>query len=181
MFPTIETARLILRPWGDGDLETYARITSDPETMRYMWSGAGHSPPEAEIDVRAMVEHWERWDFGHWVVEERETGEMIGRTGIKRHDDWELDPENTEVGWLYDRSRWNRGYATEGALAAVAFAFEELGRPEVISIADVDNAASQRVMAKAGLTRRGRRFWRGLDVAWWGMTREEWEALSRAR
>jgi RimJ/RimL family protein N-acetyltransferase len=173
--PTLDTERLVLRPWGNGDLETYARITSDPETMRYMWTSAAHTPPLAEADVRAMVEHWERWDFGHWVVEERETGEMVGRTGIKRHDDWELDPENTEVGWLYDRSRWNRGYATEGALAALRFAFDELERPDVISIAHVGNAASQRVMDKAGLSRRGERSWRGMDVAWWGITREEWE------
>ena len=50
---------------------------------------------------------------------------------------------------------WGRGYATEAALAAVAFAFEELDRPEVISIAHPENAASRRVMEKAGLTYAG--------------------------
>ncbi len=64
---------------------------------------------------------------------------------------------------------WGRGYATEGALAVVRFAFHEIGSPEVISIAHPDNVASRRVMEKAGLTYAGARRWeqRGLDVVWY--------------
>ena len=95
---------------------------------------------EAAFDVQNLREHWRVHGFGHWAVEEKESGRFIGRTGIKRHPDWPLDPDNTEFGWLYDRAVWGRGYATEAALEVVRFCFEELGRPEVISIAHPENA-----------------------------------------
>jgi RimJ/RimL family protein N-acetyltransferase len=172
--PIIETERLILREWRPADVDEYARICAIPEVMRYMWPARPASPAESAYGVKLLEEHWLRWGFGHWAVEERESGRFVGRTGIKRHDDWELDPDNTEVGWLYDPAVWGRGYATEGAREAVRFALEELGRPEVISIAHPDNAASQRVMAKAGMTYAGTRRWdaRGIDVVWFSRAAE---------
>lgn len=131
------------------------------------------TPAEAAYDVQQLRGHWLEHGFGHWAVEEKESGRFVGRTGIKRHADWDLDPENTEVGWLYDRSVWGRGYATEAALEVVRFAFKEIGRPEVISITHPDNAASRRVMEKAGLSYAGARRWeaRGLDVVWYASQR----------
>lgn len=126
------------------------------------------------MEIAEMVAHWERFGFGYWAVELQETGELIGRTGPKRHLDWDLDPENTEVGWLYARSAWGQGLATEGAIAAVRFCLEDLECPEVISIAGLDNLASHRVMKKAGLEWAGVRRWYKdngpappLDVLWY--------------
>ena len=94
----------------------------------------------------------------------------MGRTGAKRHDDWELDPgRNTEIGWLYDPAVWGRGYATEGARAALAFCLEDVGAEEVISIAHPGNGASRRVMENVGLRYAGARHWdaRDIDVVWY--------------
>ena len=167
--PRIETRRLLLREWREVDVEAYARICADSEVMRYMLPQRPLSSAEAAFDVQRLCAHWARWGFGHWAVEEKESGRLIGRTGIKRHPDWGLDPDNTEVGWLYARGTWGRGYATEGGRAAVRFCLEELGRPEAISIAHPDNAASRRVMEKVGLAYAGRRHWkeRGIDVVWY--------------
>lgn len=165
----IETERLLLRGWRDTDVNAYARICADPQVMRYMLPARPLTHAEAAYDLQRLREHWREHGFGHWAVEEKETGALVGRTGLKRHDDWDLDPENTEVGWLYARSAWGRGYATEGARAAVDFCFAELGRPEVISIAHPENRASRRVMENVGLTFAGCRHWagRGLDVVWY--------------
>jgi len=167
--PTIETERLVLREWRPADVDEYARICSDPEVMRFMWPARAARPEESAYGVELLREHWSRWGFGHWAVQEKESGRFVGRTGVKRHPDWELDPDNTEVGWLYDKAVWGRGYATEGARAAIGFAFEQIGRPEVISIAHPENAASRRVMEKAGLSYAGARRWeaRGIDVVWY--------------
>ncbi len=173
---SLETARLLLRGWQDADVEPYARICSDPVVMRYMSpEGRAQTYAEAAADAARLREHWEREGFGHWVVEEKATGRVVGRTGFKRHHDWTVDPENTECGWLYEREVWGRGYATEAALAVVRFGLETLGRPEVISIAHPDNAASRAVMEKAGLTYAGARRWeeRGLDVVWYSVRAEE--------
>ncbi len=79
--------------------------------------------------MQLLREHWLRWGFGHWAVHEKESGRFVGRTGAKRHDDWEPDPDsNTEIGWLYDPAVWGRGYATEGARAALRFCLDEVGR-----------------------------------------------------
>jgi RimJ/RimL family protein N-acetyltransferase len=167
--PELETERLFLRAWRDEDRNAYARIVADSQVMRYMLPARPLTRAEAAYDLHRLEEHWLEHGFGHWAVEDRATGRLVGRSGIKRHADWSLDPDNTECGWLFERAAWGRGYATEGARAAIAFAREELGRPEVISIAHPDNAASRRVMEKAGLAYAGRHHWpqRGLDVVWY--------------
>jgi len=171
--PVIETPRLLLRPWRDEDLAPYATMNSDPEVRAFMFPGRPLTLEESERDVEAMVDQWRRLGFGHWAVELRATGELIGRTGAKRHADWDLDPENTEVGWLYARSTWGQGLATEGAVAAVRYLLEDLGRPEVISIAHLGNRASHRVMRKAGLEWAGTRRWyeRRMNVLWYSSKR----------
>ncbi len=133
----------------------------------------GITPAEAAYDVQLLREHWLKHGFGHWAVEERETGRFVGRTGLKHHDNWPLDPDNIEVGYLYDRAVWGRGYATEATLAAIEFAFDTLDRERVISIARPENAASRRVMEKAGLAYAGETHWegRGIDVVWYSIMR----------
>ena len=171
--PEIETPRLLLRPWRSEDLEPYARMNADEEVRTFMFPGRPLTFEESEDEIAQMMDQWRRLGFGHWAVELRETAELIGRTGAKRHADWDLDPENTEVGWLYARSAWGMGYATEGATAAVRFLLEDLRRPEVISIAHLSNLASHHVMRKAGLEWAGARRWyeRRLDVVWYSSRR----------
>jgi len=176
MIPTITTERLVLAEWTPTDVDEYARICTSPEVMRYMWPARPATPAESAYGVQLLREHWVRWGFGHWAVHEKDSGRFVGRTGAKRHDDWEPDPENnTEIGWLYDPAVWGRGYATEGARAALAFCLGEVGADEVISIAHPDNAASQRVMANVGLRYAGARHWdaRGIDVVWYSNSSDE--------
>lgn len=180
--PELETPRLLLRPWREADRGPYAEMNADPDVRLYMFPPRPLTPEESEQEIAAMEDQWRRLGFGHWAVELRETGELVGRTGAKRHADWDLDPENTELGWLYARSAWGRGLATEGASAALRFLLEERRRPEVISIAHLDNRASHRVMRKVGLEWAGVRRWyeRRTDVLWYSSRRtaEKTEARS---
>ena len=168
----IETERLLLRQWREGDLEAYARICADTEVMRYL--PATLSREKSLEQMAGFVRHWEEQGFGLWAVEERASGKFIGFVGLMRHD-WPEGEHRTEVGWRLGRAHWGRGLATEGALASVRYGFEGLGLARIISITLPENAASRRVMEKAGLTYRGETRWRGHDVVWYAIDRDAWE------
>jgi RimJ/RimL family protein N-acetyltransferase len=174
----IETDRFLLRRWREEDLDAYAGICANPEVMQYMRVGGPLTREQTEQRVAAAIRHWEELGFGLWVVEEKATGAFIGRIGLLYHDDWPEGEHKTEIGWLLDRSFWGRGLATEGARASLRCGFEELGLERIISIIRPENAASRRVAEKAGLTFRGETQWRGMDVVWYAIDRDAWEAKS---
>ena len=170
--PRIETGRLLLREWRESDLDPYARMCSDPEVMRYLPGVLDREGSEEQIS--GFVRHWEERGFGLWAVEHRATGTLIGFVGLLRQENWPEGEHKTEVGWRLDRSFWGRGLATEGARASLRYGFEDLGLDGIISITLPENAASRRVMEKAGLTFRGETRWRGYGVVWYAIDREKW-------
>ena len=129
------------------------------------------SRQQSAEQMAGFVRHWEERGFGLWAVEERTSGEFIGFIGLMRHADWPEGEHETEIGWRLARDHWGRGLATEGALASVRYGFEGLGLERIISITLPENAASRRVMEKAGLTYRGETRWKGHDVIWYAIDR----------
>jgi RimJ/RimL family protein N-acetyltransferase len=98
---------------------------------------------------------WERgWDsegFGLFAVEVRATGELAGFTGLSvPHYLPEVLPA-VEIGWRLGRSFWGRGLATEAARAALDFGLTDRGLERIISVVQVGNDASERVMNKLGM------------------------------
>jgi len=185
--PSLETARLRLRDWQAGDIEAYARILADREAMRYLGFGlaaaarhgaAALASPVARMQARRAIAryrgHWLAYRFGQWAIEEKESGELIGRIGLFKHSDWTADGTNDEVGWLLARSTWGNGFATEGGRASLGFAFGQLGLPRVVSITQPANARSMRVMERLGLSLVGRTWWRGGEVVWYAIDRDAW-------
>ncbi len=156
--PTVESERLVLRPWRAADLDAYARICADPDVMRFLGDGSTMSREDAWRQMAAFAGHWSLRGFGTWAVEERDTGAMVGRVGLHHPEGW----PGLEVGWTLDRSVWGRGYATEGGRASLDFAWGELDAPHVISLIDPDNERSIAVAARLGesyeraITLRGR-------------------------
>ncbi|MDP8950685.1 MAG: GNAT family N-acetyltransferase [Actinomycetota bacterium] len=173
----IETARLLLRRWREGDLEAYARICADPEVKRYLSGTTTREQSEAQI--AGFVRHWEERGFGLWAAEHRATGAFVGFVGLLYSQDWPEGEHKTEVGWRLDRSFWGRGLATEGALASLRYGFERLGLERIISITLPQNVASRRAMEKTGLAFQGERRWRNLDGVWYAIDYREWESQSR--
>jgi RimJ/RimL family protein N-acetyltransferase len=187
--PQLESARLLLRPWRASDVAGYAPIVGDPEVMRFMGSGwrygvkraaaqvvARFSDVEARRAVAALARHWERHGYGEWAIEEKATGELIGRVGLVHHPDWPVGQAKTEIGWTLARRAWGRGFATEGARAALDHSFGPLGMGRIISIAHHDNVRSQRVMERLGMRRQGTARWRGGDMMWCAIDRDAWLA-----
>jgi len=115
-------------------------------------------------EVRAALgrtaEQWERYGFGPLAVIERAGGALVGDAGLQL---LESGPD-VELTYTLARAAWGRGYATEAATAILEWGFEALGLERVVAVADPANAASRRVLAKAGMRRLGVRRCYGADL-----------------
>jgi RimJ/RimL family protein N-acetyltransferase len=146
-WPVLETERLVLREWRESDMDAWARLQADEEVMR--WIGRDGRPLgriDAWRGMAMFVGHFHLRGYSHWAIEEKATGEFVGRAGPFMPEGW---PE-LEIGWAIDRSRWGRGYATEAARAAAGWVHAELGADHVVHFIAPDNARSIRVAEKLG-------------------------------
>jgi RimJ/RimL family protein N-acetyltransferase len=109
-------------------------------------------PADGDAWLREDEAHWERFGFGPWAVIERESGDYLGRVGLRWTDVG--DRAGIEALWAIDPERHGEGFAAEAAAAALAFAAElELG--EVVAMILPINAASRRVAEKIGMEPAG--------------------------
>ncbi len=124
-------------------------LLCDPRVARTLWPTP---EPPSEADVAAglagKLEHWARYGFGLWLLRDRATGEMVGRGGLQHT--FVDGMHEIEVGWAIVPERWNQGLATELALTSIEVAFGPLALPHVVAFTLPHNAASRRVMDKAG-------------------------------
>jgi len=95
--------------------------------------------------------------IGPWAAIEKVNGSWIGRIGLDELEDWP-DLHKLEVGFELHTAWWGRGLATEGALAALRFGFEQHGLERIISVTAAAHTAARRVMEKAGLRYEGTRY-----------------------
>lgn len=150
--PELDTERLLLRGWGENDLDAWAAIATDAETMRWVGFPRGMNREDAWRHIAYLVGHWELRGFGLWAVKERESGQLVGRVGLIYPEGW----PGLEVGWLIARAHWGKGYAPEAARASMEWARDELGATHLISLVADDNERSARVAQKLGMDVEGR-------------------------
>ena len=175
--PCIETARLILRLPCVEDFDAYAALQADPEAARFI--GGPLSRPEAWRKFLQMPGAWVIQGYAMFAVTDKATGEWLGQLGPWQPEGW----PGTEVGWVFKRTAWGNGYATEAAIAAIDWAFAALGWTEVIHSIVVENTASQalaqrlgsRILRQANLPAP----YESIVVDVWGQSREEWFARQR--
>jgi RimJ/RimL family protein N-acetyltransferase len=144
--PILTTERLLLRSFVPDDLGPYAEMMADADVTRHL--GAGHplSRADAWRQLVMFLGHWELRGFGLWTVEERGTGQFLGRIGCQ-------EPEGFpafEIAYVLAKPSWGKGYAREGASAALDFARNVLGHVEITSIIRPANSATIRVAQSLG-------------------------------
>ena len=159
----LETDRLYLRMFRESDLDAYAEMCADPEVMKYLGPGPMNRS-EAWRNMALVVGHWALRGFGLWAVEERSSGELVGRVGCWRPEGW----PGMEIGWTLRRASWGQGFATEAAKAALRYAFNVLGQKHVISLIHPDNTPSIRVARRIGQRLEGRNEVMGSTVLVYG-------------
>ncbi len=145
----LETERLKLRELNQDDFHSLCKILQDETTM-YAYEGA-FSDQEVQEWLNRQLSRYQKWRFGLWAAILKETGELIGQCGLTMQP-WK-DMEVLEIGYLFNRAYWHKGYATEAAEACKKYAFETLGADEVCSIIRNTNTPSQKVASRNGMTR----------------------------
>lgn len=145
----LETERLLLREMEQSDFQDLAEILQDPEVV-YAYE---HEFTDEEVQqwLDRQKKRYAQHGFGLWAVQRKGTGEMIGQAGLT------LQPcegeQVLEIGYLFKKRFWHRGYAREAAAGCKHYAFDTLHADKVHCIIKIDNAPSIRVAEAVGMTR----------------------------
>lgn len=143
----MSTERLALRKMRKDDVNHLLEIFSDPVAMKYYPSTKDEQAANEWIDW--TLNNYEKFGVGLWIVEEKGTGEFLGQCGIVPQE-----IEGTiemEIGYLFVRHKWGKGYATEAALACKNYGFDQLELLKLISLADINNKPSIKVAERIGM------------------------------
>lgn len=148
----IETDRLILRSWKPEDLPLFAAMNKDERVMRYF--PATLTDEQTESFYSRIQSEFERKGWGLYAVELKSAGKFIGYVGLHEIGfDADFTP-GVEIGWRLAADYHNQGFATEAAKAVLKLA-KEKGLSKLYSFTAKQNAPSERVMQKIGMTKAG--------------------------
>lgn len=157
-----ETERLILRRLEPSDYTALCTMLQDAEVM-YAYEHA-FTDEEAEAWLTRQLDRYEEYGFGLWAVILKSTGVLIGQCGITMQDIGGMMVP--EIGYLFAKEYWHRGYAAEASSACREYGFETLGMAELYSIVRENNLPSRRVAERNGMAPCGRivKHYYGMDM-----------------
>ena len=150
----LETLRLVLRRWQEGDLEAWLTHLNTPQVRAYL-GGVDTADKVAEKFAK-LETGWDTEGFSFLAVDRRDDGAFVGTCGMARiKTECAPDPLRgaVQIGWQFRADCWGRGYATEAAQAVLAMAFVRHDLPRVYAQTSQRNRASWRVMERLGMTR----------------------------
>jgi RimJ/RimL family protein N-acetyltransferase len=147
----VSTERLRLRQWRPSDYEPFAQVNADPRVMEFFPSTLGPEESNAAAD-RWQAQIVER-GWGLWAVEVISSQQLIGFVGLQAPVAPLPFAPCVEVGWRLAYEHWGKGYATEGARAALRVGFEQLQLAEIVSFTSVNNVRSRAVMERLHMRR----------------------------
>jgi len=144
----LETDRLYLRKFSDSDYIDLCEILQDKDVM-YAYDHVFSDDEVKNWYNKLIIKHYEQYSFGLWAVIHKNTHEVLGQCGLTIQ---ELNgKEYLEIGYLFKKKNWHKGYAVEAALGCKKYAFEILKAEKVCSIIRDTNIASQNVAIRIGM------------------------------
>ncbi|MBF9238108.1 GNAT family N-acetyltransferase [Hymenobacter sp. BT683] len=152
---SFDTAHLHFRPLTDADTAGMFALDSDPAVHRYLGGIGGHilTEPAQSLDmIRFIQAQYAAVGIGRWAVLLRATGEFMGWAGLKLVAGPVNGLQNFyDLGYRFRPGFWGQGYGYEAAQAWLSYGFETMKLPRICAYADVENAASRRILEKVGL------------------------------
>jgi ribosomal-protein-alanine N-acetyltransferase len=172
--PTIQTSRLVLRPFTENDIDRFHEILIEKDMLRYFPKTDPPPWDKVQTMVLGIIKHWNERGYGLWAVEPKSPRVLMGRCGLQ----YLPDTDEIEVDGLLSREAWNKGYATEAAKASLRYGFHELKLDFVVGIVHPKNMASRRVLEKIGMTLSERKQYFGMDCYRYVLERDQYLRVS---
>lgn len=156
----IETVRCRLRPVETADLDAIHAIWTQPQVRRYLWDDEVISRELAASVIEQSQAQFHDEGHGLWLARPLDGDGILAFCGF-----WYFhQPPQLELLYGVAAEHWGRGLASELAAAMLHHGFERLGFERIVGSTDAPNAASVRVMQKAGMTFDERRLADGKDT-----------------
>ncbi len=168
LVPVIETERLVLRGFREQDLDEWAAMCADEETMRHIGGPADRGG--AWRQMAGALGHWQLRGYGLWAVARQSDGALVGRVGAIEPEGW----PRFEIGWMLGRDYWGQGYAFEAATAAMDHAFDVLAKVRIISLVAPENTASAKLAERLGEVPSGETVVMNTHVVIWSIDADTW-------
>ncbi|MDH3245194.1 MAG: GNAT family N-acetyltransferase [Saprospiraceae bacterium] len=146
MISSIESPRLLLRPWESRDVEIFIKFYNDKNLARFV--GGRKTAEEAWRHLACLIGHWYLKGFGYWAVEEKTSGDFVGCCGLWYSQEW---PE-VELGYWLLPQHMGKGFATEAGMRSLQYASSTLSLTSVVSYIDPANEPSKKVAKRLGGT-----------------------------
>lgn len=151
MTKSIETERLYFRELVPSDEEGMFEMDSNPEVHTYLGNNPVKSIEEIRAAISSIMEQYRTNGIGRWAVLLKETGEFIGWAGLKLERNVNGHDSHYDLGYRFIQKHWGKGYASEAAAAFVDYGFNVMRLEKINATANPSNAASRKVLERAGL------------------------------
>ena len=143
----IQTARLLLSPAGEADIEPLHRLWIEPGVRRFLWDDEVIPVDRARAVVLDTIEHWASRHCGLWTLVPSADAPLVGFCGF-RPAEWAEAPE---LLFGLSATHWGRGLALEAARAAATYGFDTLHAARIVAATDPPNTASVTVLERLGM------------------------------
>jgi len=165
----IETERLLHRQFTFDDLAKLIELRSEDEVIKYLGGRTLQNPEAIEKRLQFYIDCYEKYGFGMCAMIWKESGEMIGWSGIQPLDN---SPE-IEVGYGMIKEFWGRGIGFETAQAWLNFGFREKNLERIVAVASPENTGSWRIMEKCGMTREKIAAHYNMECVFYGISKSD--------
>jgi RimJ/RimL family protein N-acetyltransferase len=157
------------------DASELYKATGDPEVMRYWASGGDQDIEQTRQRIDRINDHWTKHGFGDWGVIEKESGRLLGFSGLHHI----ADMVKVNIGYAFKKSKWRQGFGFETGQAVLDFGFRELCLSEVIAVIWSDNIASIKLAEKFGMIFWKQFTWGGEPHVAYSMSPEDWNHFQK--
>ena len=142
----IETKRLILRPFNVSDIDAYYDVLSQEAVHRWLGKGGQITKERVKRLIASYQNHWKVYQVGPWAMISKDTHALIGHCGFQMVDALKA----FELMYALSEHEWKKGYASEAALASLAWLRDKTLINHVIALSYLDNVRSIHVIEKMG-------------------------------